>query len=272
MFSDSVRAAGTVALSLFILSLSACSVKEERQECPCFLTVDFSSVDAAALKGKGLETLEVLIVGKDGFSDYQAWRLDERIEEYCVPVPRAGTDVTVVCKNGGQCVAGEGIVFDEGVECPVIQMFSESLVPGGDEDRLNVELHKNYCEMTVRIKTSYGIRERPFKVKVDGNVCGYSPDGTPREGTLCYCSGPSLEGLCTVRVPRQMDDSLWIELHFLDSGEIRTFPIGEYIAESGYDWEAPDLEDISVEMDFSRTGAELSIMKWRKTLSFDMTF
>ena len=48
--------------------------------------------------------------------------------------------------------------------------------------------------------------------------------------------------------------------------------MGEYILESGYDWNAPDLEDIDVEMDFSRSSLTVSVSKWKKTLSFEITF
>lgn len=259
------------ALSLTML-LSACTVKEDRQSCPCFLTLDFSGIETSALEAQGLENLEVLISGDGGFADHQMMRLDERVHEYCVPVPRSGVYVMAVSKDRGYCSPDEGLVIEEGDECPVIQMFSSSFASVRDEDRLAVLLHKNYCGISVHIKTSYGIQERPFKITVDGNINGYSPDGTPKEGPFRYFSGPSSEGLCRARVPRQTDDSLWLEVDFLDSSEIRTFPIGKYILESGYDWTAEDLEDISVEMDFSRTGIELSMSKWQKTLSFEITF
>ena len=69
-----------------------------------------------------------------------------------------------------------------------------------------------------------------------------------------------------------MDGSLLLEVDFLDSGEVRTFPVGEYILESGYDWSVPDLEDIDVEMDFSRSSLTFTVSKWKKTLSFEITF
>ena len=46
----------------------------------------------------------------------------------------------------------------------------------------------------------------------------------------------------------------------------------QYILESGYNWNAPDLEDIDVEMDFSRSSLTVSVSKWKKTLSFEITF
>lgn len=271
MSSDCFRGAGVVALSL-ALQLSACSVKEDRQACPCFLTLDFSGVDRQELARQGLETMEVLVTDGDGSADYQAWELSERVDEYGVPVSRSGVDIMVVSKDGGRCDADSGLAIEEGEECPVIYMSSGHYVFDADEAGLAVTLHKNYCVITVHIKSSYGIPERPFMIEVDGEVDGYSPDGAPREGPFHSLSAPSLDGLCSIKVPRQRDSSLWLVVDFLDSSEIRTFPIGEYIAESGYDWTAEDLENISVEMDFSRTGVETAISKWKKTLSFDITF
>ena len=83
---------------------------------------------------------------------------------------------------------------------------------------------------------------------------------------------PSSDGLCRLRIPRQLDGSPRLEIDFLDSGEVRTFPVGEYILESGYDWDAADLKDISLEMDFSRSSLTFTISKWKKTLSYEITF
>lgn len=107
---------------------------------------------------------------------------------------------------------------------------------------------------------------------LEGNVSGYSMDGTPEEGVFYSFSSASSGGLCHLRIPRQVDGSLLLEIDFLDTGEVRTFPVGEYILESGYDWSAPDLEDIEVEMDFSRSSLTFTVSKWKKTLSYEITF
>lgn len=258
------------ACSVFLMA--SCSVKEDRQECPCFLTLDFGEVETAALMQKGFHDLEVFLSGNDGFTVEESWPLSEFVGEYCIPVPKTGVDIMAVCHVGGSCSSTDGFRIDDGEECPAIYMYSEHFHPVGGEERIQVNLHRNYCNLSVRMKTMYDVPARPFRVKVVGKVDGYLLGGAPREGAFSYFSAPSSEGFCRCRIPRQKDGSLMLEIDFLDSGEVRTFPAGEYILASGYDWNAIDLEDILVEMDFSRTGVTFNISKWKKTLSFDITF
>lgn len=51
---------------------------------------------------------------------------------------------------------------------------------------------------------------------------------------------------------------------------IREFAIGEYIAESGYDWQDEDLRDVDMELDFSKTSISLKIDKWSKIVPIDI--
>jgi hypothetical protein len=138
--------------------------------------------------------------------------------------------------------------------------------------RRAVTLHKEYCMLTVSMKASFGAAARPYRIRLEGNVSGCLMDGTPAEGLFSCFSSPSAGGLCHLNVPRQRDGSLRLEVHFLDSDEVRSFPVGKYILDSGYDWTAPDLEDVDVEMDFSRSSLTVGTSKWKKTLSFEITF
>ena len=70
-------------------------------------------------------------------------------------------------------------------------------------------------------------------------------------------------------VPRQMDDSMMLEIRD-DPDVLRSFAVGEFIAESGYDWSRPDLEDIEMEIDYSRTGVTFNVSDWKRTISFDV--
>lgn len=257
----------TVALPL----CTACSVLEEREACPCFLTLDFSSVRSEELMADGFESMEVHLIFEDGQHISEEWRLEDQVEEYGVEVPRSEICVMVACVKDGGCDE-RGLTISEGEECPEIQMFAESFRADVSEGREYVELHRNFCLLSVGMKTEHNVPARPFRVRMNGSVCGYSPDGIPKEGNFDCMSDASSGGLCSVRIPRQKDASLRLEVLFQDSDEVRTFPVGEYIAESGYDWSAPDLEDIFVEMDFSRSGISFSISGWKNTLSYEMIF
>ena len=259
------------AAALCAALVLSCTVKEDRTDCPCFLTVDMGGVEAAGLMGAGVDSLAVAVGAEGEFFVREAFHLRDNVQEYTVAVPKARTDLLVTCASGRFISDRTGIHIPEGSECPVLYTSADSFVADAGEMRRTVSLHRNYCVLNVSMKTSYGARPRPYNVTLEGNVSGYKMDGSPEEGFFhSFSSSPG--GLCHIRIPRQKDASLRLELDFPDSGEVRSFPVGEYILESGYDWNAPDLEDIDVEMDFSRSSLTFSISKWKKTLSFEITF
>ena len=72
-----------------------------------------------------------------------------------------------------------------------------------------------------------------------------------------------------VNLPRQWDDSLLMKV---DTGDkvVKTFPLGQYIRESGYDWNTPDLEDITIDLDIAVTHLSVVIQGWEKEYKFDV--
>ena len=260
------------ACVLCAILLVSCTVKEDRTECPCFLTLDLAGVESASLMDAGVDSLVVTICADDGFYAKEAFRLRDNVQEYSAAVPKSMVNVLVACGAGNHCFDPYGVHILEGSECPVLYMFGETFVADAGDMRRTVSLHRNYCMLSVSMKTSFGARPRPYRIFLEGNVSGYLMDGTPEEGVFNCFSSPSSDGLCRLRIPRQLDGSLRLEIDFLDSGEVRTFPVGEYILESGYDWDAADLKDISLEMDFSRSSLTFTISKWKKTLSYEITF
>ena len=260
------------AAALCAILLLSCSVKEDRTECPCFLTLDLGGIETAALMQQGLDSLVVGVVAGTDFYEEAGLALRDNVLEYNLAVPKEQVDVMVACGVGRGGLSTGGFTIPEGDECPAVYLFTDSFMADEGELRRTVSLHKNYCVLSVSMKTSYNAHARPYRIHLEGSVSGCSMDGSPAEGFFSCFSSPSSGGLCHLNIPRQRDGSLMLEVHFQDSGEIRSFPVGEYILESGYDWSAPDLEDIQVEMDFSRSGLTFNIYGWKKTLTFEITF
>ncbi|MDO5443119.1 MAG: hypothetical protein Q4G10_05560, partial [Bacteroidia bacterium] len=180
-------------------------MKEDRLECPCYLTLDFSAVETARLMEDGYSTMDLVIASGDGFSDIQSWPLSGLVDEYSLPVPRSGAGIMAVCSEGDAVMKEDGLTITEGDPCPRIMAFAQYYMPSAGEDRLTVGLHKNYCNISIRLKTSTSASARPFQIRVDGEVNGLLPDGTPKEGAFSYFSAPSSAGLCEASVPRQRD-------------------------------------------------------------------
>ena len=54
-----------------------------------------------------------------------------------------------------------------------------------------------------------------------------------------------------------------------EDGGVRSFAIGNYLAESGYDWNSDDLHDAAITIDYAATSITFTIDKWSRTLQFE---
>ena len=103
---------------------------------------------------------------------------------------------------------------------------------------------------------SYG-----YDLRVKGNVNGYGKDGRPREGDFSYVPSRSEDSGYEVSLPRQSDSSLLLEID--DGTEVlKTFALGEYIKSGGYDWTTPDLEDLTVHVNWAVTTVSITVSAW----------
>lgn len=244
-------------------TLSGCSVKEDRDSCPCLLTLDLS-----ALPDEGAD--EILVEGvTDGrriFCD--TLDADAMGRPYSQLLPRGEVALDVYCPASVAESTG-GILIEEGAECPQVRMYAEVLDTRVEKISRKVELFKNYCLLDIRIILTSGSLS-PLAYKIEGNVNGYEPGGEPSVGPFEVALHPDRKGSCSVALPRQRDASLMLEIIGSD-GVSRNFAIGEYIISSGYDWTEPNLQDLSMEIDYAMTRVTLSIDRWSKTIAFNET-
>lgn len=277
-----------------------CSVKEDRDLCPCTLVLEFPGEDAERLQ-------EGVTVCMRGYSDGDGFSLCDTIStgqsasggvsdgvSYSYVVPKGDIDLAVAYSADGLAgelnSSGKWIEIDERRPCPSIWTCCEKVSARADRVTVPVRLHKNFCRIDIQVRDVDG-EEFPFKLRVRGNVNGYGLDGKPARGAfLCDAESAETEGSGTesevpgsgtasentgsghgyaVTVPRQTDDSLILEIVTGD-GVAKSFAIGNYIASSGYDWTSADLKDICLEIDYARTVISFTIDKWTHSEQFEV--
>ena len=102
-----------------------------------------------------------------------------------------------------------------------------------------------------------------------GSIDGYDRYGCPSEGAFRYSPRKGDDGSFAVSVPRQVDNSLRLEVN--DGMDVlKVFALGEYLHMSGFDWEAGDLEDVTVSIDYSLTRLSLIVEGWDEEYFFDV--
>lgn len=264
-----------------------CSVKEDRDLCPCALVLEFPREDAERLR-------DGVTVCMRGYSDDVFSLCDTLLAgraassggpdtvsgkwSYSYVLPKGDIDLAVAYSADGLAgelnSSGRWIEIDEGRPCPSIWTCCEKVSARADRVTVPVRLHKNFCRIDIQVRDVDG-EEFPFKLRVRGNVNGYGLDGRPARGAfLCDAERSETESAgfghgYAVTVPRQTDDSLILEIVTGD-GVAKSFAIGNYIASSGYDWTSADLKDICLEIDYARTVISFTIDKWTHSEQFEV--
>ena len=280
-----------------MLLLSSCSVKEDRSGCPCWMTVDLSDVAESRWKSPESRSnvAENVLLRLRGNSDEDEVGYSYQVTEAVKPdvgaleyeVPRGSVGVSAVAfgneipgragydgKSAGY--DGDEIRVPVGEQMDSLYGFFKMYHTRCESVLCDVELHKEFC--TVSFTLGEDGYSSPYRIEVWGNVAGVSVwDLMPVLGEFRYA--PMQEnGVYQVRVPRQVDNSL--ELVMLEipdqvgyDGErvvVDRLPLGEYIARSGYDWTAEDLDDVNVALDLEMQQVMITVSGWDGVVVMDI--
>ena len=247
-----------IMIMTVMMFLSSCFVKEDRDGCPCWMTVEMPD----RVGHDGSVVLRLHGNYDEGAMDY-AYKVSESIKadvgilEY--EVPRGSIGVSVV--NSARLVVPVGEQMDS------LYGFFKMYHTRCESVRSKVKLHKEFCTVSFTLVDEH--YESPYDIEVRGNVSGVSPwDLVPVSGAFKYAPVAE-EGVYRVRIPRQVDASL--EMVMLSNQEIVSrFPLGEYIIKSGYDWAAKDLSDVSVALDLEKQQVMVTVSGWDEIVVMDV--
>lgn len=169
-------------------------------------------------------------------------------------VPRGEAQVTVWLVEEGWNVTDGGLVIREGSACPELYLFSAGVDCRAEEAGVEILFGKPFARLVCLLKNASVLGGGGW-YEVSGGVCGYGPGGEPLAG-LFRCPlavrRPAAGGtLAAAVVPRQLDDGLRLDVYSADRSVLRSFAVGEYVAATGYDWTAPDLDDLPLEIRLS---------------------
>ncbi len=251
---------GLLAALAGILLWTGCSVKENREVCPCIMFLDFSGVDTSVVR-----SAKLVMRSEEGFSLDRMLGAEDFRSGLQVPVPRGKVFLGI---SGGAegMMTDSGLAIPLGKDCPPVYYHASEVGAEGETVHENVLMRKSHCVMTVNLNN---VESAPHGITVVGNIDGYLSDGSPSDGAFSY--DVPLRGATGNRVilPRQTDNSLVMDVRD-GMGILRRFPIGEYISESGYDWEEPDLKDLTLDIDVAVTEVKLVIEGWDVVYEFEI--
>ncbi len=239
---------------------AGCTVKENRSLCPCMLVLDFSGVDMAVVG-----CADLIMNSDDGFLFTDELEVEDFSSGLSLPVPRSVIRLGL-WSGEGVAATYDGLEIPKGEDCPPVYFHASVVDARCEMLQEKIFMRKNHCNLTVNLLHEDA---GTWRICLFGNVNGYMSDGSPSEGEFSCELERDGDGGFSACLPRQTDNSLAMELDD-GSGIVKRFSIGEYIAESGYDWGAPDLEDLVMDIDIAFTGIVLTIRGWDDFFKFDV--
>lgn len=283
MYSDQSRR--FVPVLLLFVALISCSVKEDRSDCPSVLTLDLRE----ALKKVPPELLPFRITVynghydassdmgsdntfllKEAVTDSSFWQCSVQRGALLVRVAAIGNkDLPLSGSlNGNAILTDNGLYIPEGNDCPSIYWSIDQIGDPQEAVTIVPHLKKDFCRLSVSF---VGIPSNviPYSVRFIGNITGYDALLRPSSGPFNYLCQEGESGTYTIRLPRQTDGSLRMDII---SGEtlVKSFAIGNYIESSGYDWTSEDLEDLDLEINFAATTITLRTSEWTVISYFEV--
>ncbi len=245
---------------LSILLWGGCSVKEDRNLCPCRLILDFSEVDTSVVK-----SANVILTADNGFSFASKINAEDFQMLETIDVPRS--DVNLMIWGEAEGLLNEGtITIPLGKDCPPLYNHLTIIDARRESFREIVSFKKNHCRMTIDFRIGDILLE---DASLFGNVNGYTYDGKPILGEF-RCGLRKDSGKSVVNIPRQIDNSLVMTIQD-NSNVLKHLALGEYIVASGYDWQAQELADVHVQVDLFTSNVLISIQNWGESHAFEIT-
>lgn len=257
---------GKITIGLLAICGASCSVLEDRRPCPCYLDVDYTEI----LTSKPLD-------GKPGKVDVVAY-LPTR--EY----PSAFTlsdcpDINENAVERGQATVvgivhnrpletflktGARTVWEPGNQIDSVFVHSSTVDCSGEEAYCLLHPHKRFH--TIHFSDGRGGEVlRTWNMVVRGTTCGFDAvDFSTIDGEYLYTIQEyDADGGVSVRVPQQREDDLLLEFWSKeDYRKVFSFPVGRYMAATGYDRRAADLCDFDIRIDFRENLAYVRVADW----------
>ena len=250
------------ACLILLAASTACTIKEDRGPCPCFLQVSFTDPDAAG-------EAELL-----GWDDDRLFRDRIRIEEarpaWTKPV-RKGMLILSACTGMDESFPeGHQMRIPPGSQADSLYAWFEEVDATGDLAYAKVSFRKQFATVFLDIRKPADV-VRSSRFDVEGNSCGFDLlDFSPVTGAFRFSAKPGDgEEIVTFRIPRQGDSGLSVTIHPEGAPSAR-FPLGEYIDRLGYNWKTEELQDIYVAVDLVRGLVDVRVADWEDGTVFPL--
>ena len=228
-----------------LVALCSCSVKEDRSDCPCWITV---TADKTTSLSAWYGSQKILDNHSGGLVDHT--------------VPRGIVDI----------VASEGsFTAPEGEQMGELFAQLQHLDTDGEFASTGIELKKQFAMVSLDFKDEDDGRAG-YDLLVTGTVSGADIHTlAPVEGRFRCVPNPITDGRgYAFRAPRQKDESLTLQLQ-AEGETVDTIPLGELIRKAGFDWTRESLGDVAILCDLPARTFTITVMEWDGPVVLNIT-
>lgn len=243
-------------------------VKENRVDCPCWLDIFVGecepiarNVTVSAHNNGRIFSEEIDVRDYPDFYEHTVGKGLVNVAAYAGRIYQVEHYDTLQIRRGYQCDS----IFSHHntVEC-----FYEFAYD-------TLRLHKQFSTVFLKMDNPEG-GPYPFRLVVKGNVNGIRfTDNEPTLGPFEYELQEYKDNEFRFRIPRQLDNSLIMEVYDKNDILLETLPFGEAIAahmkdDGSFTWKSLDLGDIYIGVDYSRAIVSVVVNAWTPGDSFQI--
>ena len=246
-----------------LVALASCSVKEDRSDCPCWLTVDLSETNGAYVQLKAWCPVPV-------FSESISRSQRDDLHEY--RVPRGQVRLSAYRETPGLFLEGDVLSITEGSQMDSLFACTKLVDTDAEFAHEIIRLHKNFSTVSVIFKDEESGRPADCRLDVSGTAAGVDVRTfEPIPGRFSCTADEPLEGGFAFRVPRQMDADLNAALYSRDGILMESYPVGWLIQQAGFDWSKESLGDVEILVDTPTATFTITVKEWDGPVSFSVT-
>ena len=268
-FKSFCSAPAKTGLLIAIVTASAsCSLKEDRDGCPCHLII---GLDNAV--GNGNADIFIFQDGEEVLADNVVPA--DYPEGYRCEVRRRPASATVIQGLEESVLNGGRLVIRDGNDADRLFLYNETLQCGSETVMAAADLHKNWTTLEISLAAEAGEDSPAGNVRIDisGGICGMDlRNGAPVRGDFQCIARLADSGFAVyaVNLPRQISSEDEILIAVSRNGkELFTCDISEAISRTGFDWSKPDLDDIRLRLDYISALFDVEIAEWETSPESD---
>lgn len=250
-------------------------VVEERRDCPSFLFFDIANhgrldsyyrvrIADFTYPENDFLVADTTVVG----------RIQDKSFYMKVPKSDAVQGFGIAGFDGALIRSGSEVVVDDGKDFVPLFRFQFRTPAREEQVLIPVELSKDYCALTLSFTQTDSFSAPPglfpFYLIIRSNTVGIDGlSGIPVRGDFCYRPPEEQEGVFRALIPRQADRSLTLEIWakegmYVEEGMVSSYNLWNFIQENyeGFSWEAKDLPDLYIEIDFTESKLAVTVQPW----------